>query len=130
MPILCDCYPIPDFHVVPISNILKRACLSPCFLDDINEFHTIPHRLCNLTKQHFEGGQADTAKASGRGSKLYELNLYAMTLGRAKQLTVSLRYELSKCAEKKAAYQAKAASKRRESAATKRPKFGRASICL
>ena len=124
MPMLYDCYPISDFRVVPISNILTRACLSPCFLDGMNEFHTIPHRHRNLTKQHFEGGQADTAKASGRGSKLYELNLNAMKLGRAKQRTVSLGEELSNCAEKKAVYQAKAASKRRESAATKRPKFG------
>ena len=90
----------------------------------MDEFHTITRRLHKFTKQHFEGGQADTAKASGRGSKLYELNLYAMTLGRAKQRTVSLGEELSKCAEKKAAYREKAASKRRESAATKRPKSG------
>ena len=89
----------------------------------MDEFRTIPYRLHNCTK-HFEGGLANTAKANGRGSKLYELNLYAMTLGRAKQLTVSLRYELSKCAEKKAVYQAKAASKLRESAGTKRPKSG------
>ena len=90
---LYDCYPISDYRVLPISNILTRASLSPCFLDSMDEFHTIPHWLIwlrNVTKQHFEIGQADNAKTSGRGSKLYELNLYAMTPGRAKQRTVSL----------------------------------------
>ena len=57
-------------------------------------------------------GQTDTAVPTGRGSKLYELNLYAMTLGRAKQRTVSLEDELAKRAERKAAELARAASKR------------------
>jgi len=124
MPMLYECYPIRDLRVIPVSNLITRACLAPCFLDGMSEYHTIPHRFRSSTRTHFDGGQTDTAVPTGRGSKLYELNLYAMTLGRAKQRTVSLAEELSKCAEKKAAYQAKAASKRRESAATKRPKFG------
>jgi len=69
-------------------------------------------------------GQTDTAVPTGRGSKLYELNLYAMTLGRAKQRTVSLEDELAKRAERKAAELARAASKRRETWADKRRKSG------
>jgi hypothetical protein len=86
--------------------------------------HTIPHSLRSLQQRHFDGGQTDTAVPSGRGSKLYELNLYAMTLGRAKDRTMTLDDELAKQAATKAANLAKAASKRRETWANKRSKSG------
>jgi hypothetical protein len=47
-----------------------------------------------------------------------------MTLGRAKERTVTLDEELAKCAETKAANLAKAASKRRQTWADKRSKHG------
>ena len=127
MPILYNCYPIADLRVIPISKILTRACLAPCFFDGMSEYHTIPHRYQSLTKRYFDGGQADTQRPTGKGSKLYELNLYAMNLGRAKQRTESLKDELERRAARKAACLAKAASKRRETwehkaASSKRPR--------
>ena len=124
MPMLYECYPIRDLRVIPVSNLITRACLAPCFLDGMSEYHTIPHRFRSSTRTHFDGGQTDTAVPTGRGSKLYELNLYAMTLGRAKQRTVSLEDELAKRAERRATELARAASKRRETWADKRRKSG------
>ena len=120
MPIFYECYPIPDLRVIPVSKILTSACLAPCFLDGMCEHHTIPRRFAVLQKRHFEGGQADKAIPTGKGSKLYELNLYAMTLGRAKERTVSLEDELAQRKARKVADLAKAASKRRKTYADKR----------
>jgi len=63
-------YPTSDFRVIPVSKIITRACLAPIFLDGMSEYHTIPHMFSN-----FEGGQTDTETPTGRGSKLYALNL-------------------------------------------------------
>ena len=123
MPLLYDCYPTSDFRVIPVSKIITRACLAPIFLDGMYEYHTIPHRFRNAMRQHFEGGQTDTATPTGRGSKLYALNMYAMTFGRAKQRTESLEDELAKNKARKAPYYAKAASKRRETWAHKTDKL-------
>ena len=120
MPIFYECYPIPDLRVIPVSNILTRACLAPCFLDGMCEYYTIPHRFAILQRRHFEGGLADNAVPTGRGSKLYELNLYAMNLGRAKERTVSLEDEMAQRKARKAADFERAASKRRETWANKR----------
>ena len=125
MPIFYECYPIPDLRVIPVSKILTRACLAPCFLDGMCEHHTIPRRFAALQKRHFEGGQADNAIPTGKGSKLYELNLYAMTLGRAKERTVSLEDELAQRKARKVADLAMAASKRRKTYADKR-----AGVCV
>ena len=124
MPIFYECYPIPDLRVIPVSKILTRACLAPCFLDGMCAYHTIPHRFASSQRRHFEGGQADNAIPTGRGSKLYELNLYAMTLGRAKERTVTLEDELAQRKARKAADLARAASKRRETWADKRARSG------
>ena len=125
MPLLYECYPTPDFRVLPVANFIARACLSPMFLRGGAEFNTIPHAL-RAASRHFDGGQTDTATPTCKGSKLYALNMYAMTFGRAKPRTESLEDELSKRAARKAAYYAKAASKRRatyvHNANTKRPK--------
>ena len=118
MPLLYDCYPTSDFRVIPVSKIITRACLAPIFLDGMSEYHTIPHMFSN-----FEGGQTDTATPTGRGSKLYALNMYAMTFGRAKQRTESLEDELAKRKARKAAFYAKAALKRRETWAHKADKL-------
>ena len=125
MPILYECSPVPDLRVIPVAKILTRACLAPCFLGGMSaKYHTIPHSLRSLQRQHFDGGQTDLAMPAGKGSKLYELNLYAMTLGRAKERTVTLDEELAKRAATKAANLAKAASKRRQTWADKRAKHG------
>jgi hypothetical protein len=119
MPLLYDCYPISDLKVIPVSHIITRACLVPMFLNGGCEHPTIPYQYRNATKQHFRGGQADTATPTGKGSKLYALNMYAMTFGRAKERTQSLDEQLSKSAARKEAHYAKAASKRRETWAQK-----------
>ena len=128
MPILFECFPVPDLRVIPVAKILTRACLAPCFLGGMSaKYHTIPHSFRSLQRQHFDGGQTDTAVQSGRGSKLYELNMYAMTLGRGprgKERTVTLDEELAKRAATKEANVAKAASKQWETWADKRAKSG------
>ena len=95
MPILYECYPIRDLRVIPAVNIITRACLAPCFLDGTSQYHTIPRRFDSLQKQHFDGGKADKAVACGEGSKLYELNLWAMTLARGKERTTTVKAELA-----------------------------------
>jgi len=120
MDILFDCYPTSDLRVIPIANIITRACLAPCFLDGKSNHHTIPYRLRSLESRHFEGGQTDTAAHIGKGSKLYELNLYAMTLGRPKERAVSVADELANKHARKAAELARAAVNRRETWAEKR----------
>jgi len=120
MDIFFDCYPTSDLRVIPISNIITRACLAPCFLDGISKHHTIPYRFRSLQRRHFDGGETDTAAHIGKGSKLYELNLYAMTLGRPKERTVSVSDELADKRARKAAELARAAAKWRETWAQKR----------
>jgi hypothetical protein len=114
MPIVYECHPVPDLHVIPISNIITRACLAPCFLDGVSQYHTIPRRFHSLQKRHFDGGAVDTAIPSGNGSKLYELNLYAMKFGRPKERIMSVSDELAKRKARKAVELARAAAQRRE----------------
>ena len=121
---LYECYPNHDSRVIPASNLITRACLTPCFLDGNDQYHTIPHRFHRFARQYFDGGQADTAKPSGRGSKLFELNLYAMNFGQAKPRTESVSEELAKRKARKAAAQASAAAKRKETWAQKRARSG------
>jgi len=120
MDILFDCSPTSDLRVIPIANMITRACLAPCFFDGKSNHHTIPYRLRSLESRHFEGGQTDTAAHIGKGSKLYELNLYAMTLGRPKERAVSVADEVANKHARKAAGLARAAVKRRETWAEKR----------
>ena len=124
MPFLYECYPISDLRVIPISKIVTRACLAPLFLDGMSEHHTIPHRFHSMQQRHFDGGKADTARPTGKGSKLYELNLYAMTLGRAKPRTEPMEDELAKRDARKADRAQAAASKRRDTREDKRQKSG------
>ena len=56
MPILYECYPTRDLRVIPAANIITRACLAPCFLDCMLQYHTIPRRL-----EHFDREKADEA---------------------------------------------------------------------
>lgn len=100
MPIVYECYPIRDLRVIPATNIITRACLAPCFLDGMSQHHTIPRRFHSLEKRHFEGGHTDKAVPCGEGSKLYELNIWAMTISRAKERTQSVAEELAAKEEK------------------------------
>ena len=124
MDILFDSYPTSDLRVIPIA--ITRACLAPCFLDGKPNHHTNPHRFRPMERRHFDGGQTDTAAHIGKGSKLYELNLYAMTLGRPKERAVSVADELANKRARKAAELARAAAKRQETWAAKRRASGSA----
>ena len=89
-----ECYPTRDLRVIPAANIIMWACLASCFLDGISQYHTIPRLFEGLQRQHFDGGKADKAVPVGEGSKLYELNVWAMTLGLGKERTVTVQAEL------------------------------------
>ncbi len=78
MRIYYKCHPIRDLRVIPAANIITRACLAPCFFYGMSRYHTIPSKL-----------------SCGNVSKLYELNVWAMTCGRAKERTVSVQNELA-----------------------------------
>jgi hypothetical protein len=95
MRIYYECHPIRDLRVIPAANIITRACLAPCFLDGISQYHTIPRKFSHHEVRHFAGGGADKAVPCGDASKLYELNVWAMTCGRAKERTVSVQDELA-----------------------------------
>ena len=63
--------------------------------DGTSQYHTIPRRFSHHEARHFAGGKADKAVPCGDASKLYELNVWAMTCGRAKERTVSVQDELA-----------------------------------
>ena len=120
MPILFECSPIPDLRVIPVSNLLTRACLAPNFLDGVSAHHTIPHRFEASKRQHFDGGSVDTAVPSGKGSKLYQLNMFAMTFGRAKDRIISVQDEIAARKASKAKAQAATTAKKQATWAAKR----------
>ena len=86
----------------PAANIITRVCLGTCFLDCMSQYHTISRWFAgeSLQRQHFDGGKTDKAVPVGEGSKLYyELNVWAMALGRGKEQTVTVQAELAaRCA--------------------------------
>lgn len=61
----------------------------------MSQYHTIPRRFSHHEARHFAGGKSDRAVPCGDASKLYELNVWAMTCGRAKERTVSIQDELA-----------------------------------
>ena len=79
MHIYYECNPVRDLRVIPAANIITRACLAPCFFDGKSQYHTIPRRFSHYEARHFAGGKADKAVPGGEASKLYELNVWAMT---------------------------------------------------
>ena len=95
MHIYYECNPVRDLRVIPAANIITRACLAPCFFDGKSQYHTIPRRFSHYEARHFAGGKADKAVPGGEASKLYELNVWAMTCGRAKERIVSVQDELA-----------------------------------
>ena len=75
----------PICYVVPISNILGRAPLMPCYLNG-NPTPTIPHTFANLRNQRYKvrGIFPDTKLGSGNtGSKLFRLNIFIWSMGRS-----------------------------------------------
>jgi hypothetical protein len=94
MCIYYECHPISDLRVIPAANIITRACLEQCFFDGISQYHTIPRKFSHHEVRHFAGGRADKAVPCGDASKLYELNVWAMTCGRAKERTCQFKTSL------------------------------------
>ena len=69
-------------------------------LDGMSQYHTIPHRCQSSAQRHFDRGKAYKAKPCCEGSKLYELNIWAMRLGRPRERTVAVAEELASKAAK------------------------------
>ena len=70
----------------------------------MSQYHTIPRRILagsatsahhEPEARHFAGGKTDKAVSCGDASQLYELNVWAMTCGRAKERIVSVQDELA-----------------------------------
>lgn len=74
----------PICYVGPISNILGRAPLMPCYLDG-NPTPTIPHSFSHLRHPKYKalGIFPDSKPGSGNGSKLYRLNMFLWSFGRS-----------------------------------------------
>jgi hypothetical protein len=74
----------PICYVVPISNILGRAPLMPCYLNG-NPTPTIPHTFAHLHQPRYKalGIIPDTKLGSGNGSKLFLLNMFLWSMGRS-----------------------------------------------
>jgi hypothetical protein len=74
----------PICYVVPISNILGRAPLMPCYLNG-NPTPTIPHTFAHLRQPRYKarGIIPDTKLGSGNGSKLFRLNMFLWSMGRS-----------------------------------------------
>ena len=65
--ILYECYPTRDLRVIPAANIITRACLAPCFLAGMSQYHTIPRLFEGLQRQHFDGGSRQGRACSSWG---------------------------------------------------------------
>jgi hypothetical protein len=80
----------PICYVVPISNILGRAPLMPCYLNG-NPTPTIPHTFAHLRQPRYKarGIIPDTKLGSGNGSKLFRLNMFLWSIWT--KFTTSLR---------------------------------------
>jgi len=72
------------YVVLPISNILGRAPLMPCYLNG-NPTPTIPHTFAHLRQPRYKarGIIPDTKLGSGNGSKLFRLNMFLWSMGRS-----------------------------------------------
>ena len=62
----------------------------------------------------------DTVMPSGKGSKLYELNMFAMTFGRAKERIIPVKDEIAARGAIKTKAQAAATAKKQATWAAKR----------
>ena len=89
VPMLYDsasCAAIPSLYLCHVKNILGRVPMIPCFLAG-NTHPTIPHSLRALAPP---GAAADSRPDNGKGSRLYEVNIWMWRYGRGQQRKVSV----------------------------------------
>ena len=81
VPMLCEDAPsqIPTTNVCPVTNVLGRIPLIPCYMDGQKHL-TIPYRF---RKQKLGGAIADSSPDNGTGSRLYELNIWLWNFSRS-----------------------------------------------
>ena len=85
---LCEDAPsqIPTMYICPVTNVLGRIPLIPCYMD--GQIHpTIPYRF---RKSDLGGAIADSRKDNGTGSRLYELNVWLWNYGRSLPRPISV----------------------------------------
>ena len=92
----------PICYIVPISNILGRVPLMPCYLDG-NPTPTIPHTFSHLRHGKFRarGIVPDTKLGSGNGTKLFRLNMFAWSMGRCLPRFGGPEYSVEECEERR-----------------------------
>ena len=78
---------LPCLYICPVSNVLGRAPLIPCFIGG-NSHPTIPHRFKD--DQRLGSASADTQRDRGNGSRLYEVNIWMWRYGRGRPRIVSI----------------------------------------
>jgi hypothetical protein len=78
---------LPCLYICPVANVLGRAPLIPCFIGG-NRHPTIP--FCFKDDRRIGHGSADTQRARGNGSRLYEVNIWMWRYGRGRPRMVSI----------------------------------------
>ena len=79
---------IPTMYICPVSNVLGRIPLIPCYMDGQKHL-TIPHRF---RKSNLGRAIADSRPDNGTGSslRLYELNIWLWNYGRSLPRPISV----------------------------------------
>lgn len=75
---------LPSLYICPVSNVLGRVPLIPCFIAG-NKHPTLPHSIGSR-----QGAVADTRPDAGNGSRLFELSPWMWTYGRGQPRKVSV----------------------------------------
>ena len=88
IPMLCEDAPsqIPTMYICPVTNVLGRIPLIPCYMDG-QKHPTVPHRF---RKAELGGAIPDSRPDSGTGSRLYELNVWLWNYGRSLPRPISV----------------------------------------
>ena len=80
--LMYDPKPVPNLYITPVKtrNFRCRVWMTPCFLDG-NSCNTIPYSRRRHNNVDM-GIRADTAVDNGKGSLLYETNIWMWRFGR------------------------------------------------
>jgi hypothetical protein len=118
--ILYEPRPTPCVYIVPVSHILCRVPLAPCFLHG-NTVNTVPSSWPRNHVDKAAGLRKDTRPNDGNGSYLYQINMWLWEFGRPvpRTIGVPMAVRLRALAEDKrqvAVKTAKELAKRRKAA--------------
>ncbi len=80
---------LPCLYICPVTNVLGRAPLIPCFIGG-NSHPTIPHSFKDDQRLGSASLAADTQQDWGKGSRLYEVNIWTWRYGRGRPRMVSI----------------------------------------